>query len=200
MSYKVSIIVPVYNVEKYLERCLNSLINQTLKEIEIICINDGSTDNSKLILEKYASDDSRIKIINQENQGLSIARNNGLKAAKGEYIGYVDSDDWISENFYELLYNNAMKYGADIACGEIVRPNASKHKNFLSLSKIKTYTKTEDKYSACYIPRKSYVWNKIYRRECLVASKVQFVPHATYEDILWTHKVVDKLGKLVTTF
>ena len=92
---KISIIVPVYNTEKFLEKCLNSLIKQTLKDIEIICINDGSIDNSLQILRKFANKDKRIQIINQTNSGLSIARNAGINKATGEYIGFVDSDDWV---------------------------------------------------------------------------------------------------------
>ena len=111
---KVSIIVPVYNIEKYLAKCLDSLINQTLEDIEIICVNDGSTDNSAEILNEYAQKDCRIKIINQDNAGLSAARNTGINAANGEYIGYVDSDDWIDLNFYEKLYNAAKDTDADI--------------------------------------------------------------------------------------
>ena len=92
---KVSVIIPLYNVENYLKQCLDSVVNQTLKEIEIICINDGSTDNSKQILEDYARKDDRIKIINRKNSGQGVARNVGIKYAKGEYIGFVDSDDWV---------------------------------------------------------------------------------------------------------
>ena len=106
---KVSIIVPVYNVEKYLKRCLDSITNQTLKELEIICINDGSTDNSLKILKQYAHKDKRISIINKQNEGLSVARNTGMEAASGEYIGFVDSDDWIDLDFYKKLYTTAKK-------------------------------------------------------------------------------------------
>ena len=101
---KVSIIVPVYNVEKYLERCLDSLINQTLTNIEIVCINDGSTDNSGKILDDYAAKDNRIKVIHQNNAGQAVARNNGLKIANGNYINFVDSDDWVDLDFIEKLY------------------------------------------------------------------------------------------------
>ena len=93
---KVSIILPVYNVEKYLSQCLDSIVNQTLKDFECICINDGSPDNSLAILKEYASKDSRIKIINQENKGQSSARNVGMNFSKGKYIAFIDSDDWIS--------------------------------------------------------------------------------------------------------
>lgn len=95
MTTKFSIIIPIYNVEKYLSKCLDSIINQTYDNIEIICINDGSTDNSLQILEKYAINDSRIKIINQENSGVSVARNVGIDNATGDYILFVDADDWI---------------------------------------------------------------------------------------------------------
>lgn len=104
---KISIIVPVYNTEPYLEQCLDSIINQTLEDIEIICVNDGSTDNSLSILEEYASKDNRIKIINQENEGQGFARNNGLKSVNGEYVLFVDSDDWIELNTCEALYKKA---------------------------------------------------------------------------------------------
>ena len=197
-SFKISIIVPVYNTEKYLERCLNSIINQTLKEIEVICVNDGSTDNSLSILQKYASIDSRIVIINKQNEGVCAARNKALHIAQGEYIGYIDSDDSISDNFYELLYTNAKKFNADIACGEIVRPNAKKHKNMFKIKKLKAYTETEQKYKACNIPKFNYIVNKIYKKESLLKSKIEFEEGVVFEDLLWTHMVVDKLGLLIT--
>ena len=92
---KISAILPVYNVEQYIKDCLDSIINQTMDDIEIICVNDGSLDNSLQVLEEYAQKDARIKIISQENQGQGIARNNGLKIANGEYITFIDPDDWV---------------------------------------------------------------------------------------------------------
>jgi glycosyltransferase involved in cell wall biosynthesis len=112
---KISVIIPVYNEEVHLRTCLDSLVNQTLKEIEIICVNDGSTDRSLEILNEYGKKDGRIKIINQKNQGIGLARTTGLKIAKGEYIGFVDSNDWIDLNFYEMLFNEAKKQEADLA-------------------------------------------------------------------------------------
>jgi len=113
---KVSVIVPIYNVEPYLRRCLESLVNQTLKDIEIICINDGSPDKSLVILKEYAKKDERVKIINfKKNQGVSVARNSGLKIAKGEYIGFCDPDDYVDLDFYEKLYKLAQSKNADIA-------------------------------------------------------------------------------------
>ena len=104
---KVSVIVPVYNGEKYLTQCLDSIINQTLEDIEIISINDGSEDNSLSILERYASMDNRIKIISTENRGLGAARNSGLELATGEYVAFVDADDWIDKETYEQLYSKS---------------------------------------------------------------------------------------------
>lgn len=111
---KISVIIPVYNVEKYLEQCINSLLNQTLKDCEFIFVNDGSKDSSKEIIEKYKALDNRIILINQENQGVSIARNNGLNVAKGEYIGFVDADDYIEEDMYETLYNATIEDNCDV--------------------------------------------------------------------------------------
>jgi glycosyltransferase involved in cell wall biosynthesis len=111
---KVSIIVPIYNVEKYLEKCLNSLINQTLTDIEIILVNDGSTDNSGKIADSYAANDKRIKVIHQKNAGLSSARNAGLACASGTFVGFVDPDDWIDEKTYEKMYSIAMEENCDV--------------------------------------------------------------------------------------
>lgn len=113
---KVSIIIPVYNVEKYLERCLKSVASQTFKDIEIICVNDGSTDKSPSILEKFAQQDSRIQIISQENQGLSMARNNGLEKAKGEWTMFVDSDDALHPQAVEICLHFADQNLADLVC------------------------------------------------------------------------------------
>ncbi len=112
---KVSVIIPVYNVEKYLSKCLDSVINQTLKDIEIICIDDGSTDNSLSILEEYAKKDKRIKIIKQKNLGAGAARNKGLEVAKGDYLSFLDSDDFFELDMLEKLYDNAININSDIA-------------------------------------------------------------------------------------
>lgn len=113
---KVSVIIPVYNNEKYLEECLNSILKQTLSDMEIICVDDGSTDGSPLILDEYARKDSRIHAIHQENRGVVAARNIGFQNAKGDYVGFVDSDDWIESDMYEKLYSLAAQSGADMVC------------------------------------------------------------------------------------
>lgn len=115
MNPIISIIVPVYNVEEYLQRCIDSILNQRFKDFELILINDGSTDNSLKICKEYSLSDSRVKVINKENGGLSSARNAGINIAKGKYIGFVDSDDWINEEMYQTLYNLLQEYDCDIA-------------------------------------------------------------------------------------
>ena len=111
----ITIIIPVYNVEQYLERCLESVIRQSYKNLEIIIVNDGSTDSSLKITDEFKERDHRITVINQSNAGLSAARNTGIAASNGKYLSFVDSDDYIHRQFIELLYLNAEKYKADIA-------------------------------------------------------------------------------------
>jgi glycosyltransferase involved in cell wall biosynthesis len=132
---KVSVIVPIYNAGLYLSRCLDSIINQTLEEIEIICINDCSTDNSLEILKKYESKDRRIKLIDfGENKGVSVARNVGIDTASGEYIGFIDSDDTVDTNFYEKLYIKAITTNAEIAKANLVQIDSfgNKTDNFIN--------------------------------------------------------------------
>ena len=114
MEPKVSIIVPIYNVEKYIGKCIESIMNQTLKDIEVILVNDGSTDKSGKIADKYASIDNRIKVIHQKNLGQGVARNKGIEISNGKFIGFVDSDDWIDLDMYERLYNSICENDADI--------------------------------------------------------------------------------------
>ena len=128
----VSVIVPVYNVEKYLEECLDSIVNQTLKDIEIICINDGSTDNSLSILENYAKKDDRIKIHNQENGGLSVSRNHGIKLSQGEYIYFIDSDDYLELNALEELYNFSKAKNLDILIFKLINFNDVTYEHYTS--------------------------------------------------------------------
>ena len=193
---KVSIIIPVYNTEQYLRECLDSVINQTLKDIEIICVNDGSSDNSLAILEEYAAKDKRIKIISQENQGQSVARNIGIEEAKGEYVGFVDSDDWVDLDFFEKLYTTVKKTNADIACANIYKPNEKRY--YIKYKNIKTATKTSKKYILTEIPKWNYIWNKIYKLSALRKENFQFKPNVYYEDIIWSPKTIYYLKKVVT--
>lgn len=175
---KVSVVVPVYNVEEYLRECLDSLVNQTLSDIEIILVNDGSTDNSPAICEEYAKKYEKIKYISQKNQGLSGARNTGIRVAKGEYIGFVDSDDYVKRDMYEFLYNNAKEYKVAIsACGFIFDG-----KSHMRSGVRKLYDKSEalNYYLLpCYY--EIMVWNKIYKRELF--NTVQFPLGEKNEDL-----------------
>lgn len=129
---KVSVLIPVYNVEKYLEQCLDSIIKQTFTDIEIICVNDGSTDKSGDILKRYAVKDSRIKIVTKKNGGLPSARNAGIDAAKGKYLSFVDADDYIQPDMIEKLYNTAVKSKAEIViCGANIFPEEPRANNWL---------------------------------------------------------------------
>lgn len=142
MKELISIIVPVYNVEQYLDDCLISIINQTYKNLEIILIDDGSTDKSGKICDEYAKKDSRIIVIHKENGGVSSARNAGLRIAKGAYIGFVDPDDWIAEDMYEVLYSNAKKYDADVSVCKykIVKNRRKDNLNAINLIKLLVWT------------------------------------------------------------
>jgi len=113
-SPKISIIVPVYNVENYLCKCVDSILEQTYKEIELILIDDGSTDSSGVICDKYKNKDTRVFVIHKKNEGVSSARNCGLKVAVGDYVGFVDSDDYVLNDMYEYLLNLSIMYNADI--------------------------------------------------------------------------------------
>ena len=128
---KLSIIIPIYNVERYLEETINSVLKQTFTDFELILVDDGSTDNSGKICDKYAQKDSRVKVIHKPNGGVSSARNAGVDNATGEFIGFVDSDDIISEVMYEGMINIAEKYGADIVQCTHVREISDLNHNVL---------------------------------------------------------------------
>lgn len=194
---KVSVIVPVYNVEIYLADCLDSVLQQTLKDIEIICINDGSTDKSPEILAEYARKDSRIIIISQENKGLGSARNRGLEVATGEYVAFLDSDDWVDKDYYEKLYNTAVKYGAEIACSGYKRCSEKEERIWLKFKNERIYTKAEDKYRVVKMPKSCYVWNKIYKLS-LLKMKNLFFTCVFVEDVMFSHQALFFLPKMVT--
>lgn len=174
---RVSVIVPVYNTEKYLSQCLESLKKQTLHEIEFIVIDDGSADNSYQIMQEYAKQDKRFKIFQQENQGVGKTRNKGLDLAKGEYIGFVDSDDYVSPNYFEKLYNVSVKYDADVG----IMPNVMKFSENHIESSIWPYfrfTFVED--FSFLIGDAGQQWDKIYKKSFLDKYNIQ-----SLEDKIW---------------
>ena len=181
MKPKISIIVPVYNVEKYLRRCLDSLLTQSLTEIEIIAINDGSTDSSLNILSNYREMDNRLKIIDQPNGGVSSARNAGIDAVKGDYIGFVDPDDWVDEQMYETMYQAVKTENTDILMCSYIREfgTHSKEKDFYLPEKVCYYNEevqtkimrrlvgplNEEVGNPELLDAWGTVWSKVYRTE-----------------------------------
>ncbi len=184
----ISVIIPVYNVEKYLSRCLRSVLNQTLLNIEIICVNDGSTDGSLNILQKYAQMDRRIIVLDQENQGQGVARNNAMKIAKGEYIAFVDSDDWLDSNMLEILYGTAKSNDANVVqCSYRTHsptsgvyvidrmkdcfPNEDISNKFVRIPK-------SEMFQASWAP-----WYRIYKTEFLKENNIEFSALKYGEDV-----------------
>ena len=190
-KYKVSVIVPVYNVEKYIDRCLNSLVNQTLKDIEVIVVNDGSPDNSQDIIDRYVKKyPKKIKSYIKENGGQGSARNFGLTVASGEYIGYVDSDDYVELDMYEKLYNKATRNDLDIViCGSYNAYENGNREVELDREIFK------DKKKNAFFGRMA-VWNKIYKRELLIDSNVSFRSKLWYEDLDFTVQILSRAKKI----
>ena len=182
--------MPVYNTSQYLRRSIESVLNQTFKDFELICINDGSTDNSLQILEEYATTDPRIQIINQENRGLSCSRNSGLEIAQGKYIAFIDSDDFYATNFLEVLYS-----AQEIQPGgvDIVGCNFEKIKKPTdTVSNITTpRTKFYPNALKVLLHPKNFihfnVWNKLYTKA--IISNIKFVPNMYYEDWVFNCQV-----------
>ena len=189
-------------MEKYLPKCLESLTNQTLKDIEIICVNDGSMDNSLAILKEFASKDSRIRIIDNQHQGVAKTRNTGIEQSTGEYIGFVDSDDYIDIDFFEKLYNSATKSNSDIAIASIL-----KHKNFFNIYNAK-YTKEEtaitlqDKIKLCEDKKHFffYAWNKIYHSGFIKENNIKFSEGQIYEDVMFAIKALYYSNKIISVY
>ncbi len=207
----ISVIVPVYNVEKYLVYCLDSILAQTYNNLQIILVDDGSTDSSGKICDEYKLKDVRIQVIHKANGGLSDARNTGMKQAKGEYISFIDSDDYIYPTFYKELVNNLQKYDADISQCQFLRIDIKEVGNFKTIiecenDKIKETIITKNNIEALnelYGPRlfpyvqKVVVWNKIYKKEVL--SNIEFPLGKLHEDEYTTHKILYKMNKMVYT-
>lgn len=188
----ISIVIPVYNIEKYIKICLDSLISQTFQDYEIICVNDGSKDNSLLILEEYSRKYSRIKVISQENSGSGAARNRGLREAEGKYIQFLDGDDYFEPQMLEKLYNLAEKHSAEIAVcssrkvdddGNITEsrnPNSPINLDKTPFNKPFSYRDfPEDIFSLIG----TMPWNKLYLREMIINNHLEF-PRLTGPDDL----------------
>ena len=177
-------IVPVYNTEPYLRKCLDSIIVQTYENLEILIIDDGSTDQSGRICDEYTND-TRVKVFHTKNRGLSAARNKGLDEANGDWIGFVDSDDWIDPDMYEILLQTAKKTGADIVeCGVYEEyPGETQKKE----KKSKKLTGSKAVEALLREEISDNVWNKLWRRQCF--NDMRFPENRLFEDIVTTYKV-----------
>ena len=207
---EISIIIPVYNVEKYLERCLDIVLAQTFRDFEIICINDGSPDNSAAILEEYARKDPRVKVITQQNKGQSVARNNGLECAAGKYIYFVDSDDFIHPQLLEIAYHFITKHNADWV--------SFRHDEQMRQTSKKAAGRQADRAPLVYkdmadIPYKitnnplyffgrkdqwkatDYIWARLYKKGLL--DGIKFIPGIAHEDTAFIFAVYKKHPKTV---
>ncbi len=190
---KVSVVIPVYNTEKFLARCLNSVLSQSVSDIEVICINDGSTDNSLKILEEYAAKDKRIKVINQENKGQAVARNCGLKSIQGDYVFFIDSDDFIHQQTLEILLTIAEKTGcAVVATEETKKYGGDKSYNIDDLQ-FTVHQKPVEHILTTSIASSSVIWNKLYKAE-LVKNR-PFIEGIYFEDWPWVTCLFAKIDK-----
>ncbi|RHF73887.1 glycosyltransferase [Fusobacterium mortiferum] len=183
---KISVIIPVYGVEKYIRQCLESIINQTYKNLEIIVVNDGTKDNSMKIVEEYLSDE-RIKIINKQNGGLSSARNRGIEEATGDYISFIDSDDWIDLNMYKELCSQLID--EDILIYRFFNYDNKKNE-IMEEKKVDIYSKNKmirNKYLYAGLPYSC--WSKLYKREYLEKNKFKFL-EIFYEDVVWNLQTI----------
>ena len=197
MKQLVSIIIPIYNVEKYLEQCIKSLINQTYRNLEIILINDGSTDKSTKICEKYKNQDNRIVFINKKNGGAASAKNEGLKIAKGDYITFVDSDDFIEPDMIEYMVNTIKKYNSDII--QCSFTNLYKNTERFKQDKIVEQKISSKDFLELFLKKwdSSLFWNKLFKRE--VIENVFFKEGRCIDDEFFTYKCVINSKSIVTS-
>lgn len=188
----ISVIVPIYNVEKYVRKCLDSLKNQTMKQIEVICIDDGSTDDSGRIAEEYKDEEGwpAIRIIHTKNRGLSAARNRGIDEAKAEWIMFVDSDDWVGTEFCRVPYGTAIRENADLVIFDF---NAWKGRKFQNNNRKYLPVGLIDEHLV-HGARETAVWNKLFRAELF--GSIRFPEGRVYEEIATTHKLVHAANRI----
>jgi len=213
MNPKISIIIPVYNVEQYLDQCIESCINQTLKEIEIILVDDGSTDRSSEICAQYEERELRIKLINQSNQGLSSARNSGIAIAKAEYLLFLDSDDWINQETCEVAYNSAIENNADIVFWSTIKeyhgqkslqvPILNNDRIFIGEELIWLQRRLiglvgEELSSPTKTDAFNSAWGKLYKRSLLIDKGIYFVDTKEIgsEDVLFNIQIFSYVQKV----
>ena len=189
----ISVIVPVYKVEAYLDRCVQSIVDQTYQNLEIILVDDGSPDNCPAMCDAWAEKDNRIRVIHKENGGLSDARNAGLREATGEFVGFIDSDDWIDIRFYEVLYRNAVDKNCQISeCSFVATNGQTVCVNATGDVIICSAVEAMERHLRD-IQFKQVVWNKIYHRDVIT---VPFEVGKFHEDVFWTYQIIANCKKL----
>lgn len=198
----ISIIIPVYNAEDYMERCINSVIDQTYQDIEIILIDDGSNDRSGKICDKYQMIDNRVKVIHKENQGVSAARNTGIDIATGDFIGFVDADDYIEKDMYEYLYKIINQNNADIAICNYDNVNDNFHSSLGSYMSKNMIMKSSEAIENVLKTNgfKGYLWNKLFRVELLKNNQkyIRLDPDISIcEDLLFVCKCISRSKTIV---
>lgn len=194
----ISVIVPIYNVQSYLKRCIDSICAQSYTNIEIILVDDGSPDDCWKICDEYKAQDDRIVVVHQKNQGLSGARNSGINIAKGRYLCFVDSDDYIEAKMIEVLYSNIKDYNADISCCGHKDIYDSGHYKYNDKIEIDLFTAEDALKRFLYTNKVDVVaWNKMYKRELF--DDVRYEEGKLFEDHFTTYKLLDKSSKIVNT-
>lgn len=201
MKPKLSILIPIYNVEKYLRQCLESVCGQTLQNIEIICLNDGSTDSSLDIIKEFQAQDKRIVLIDKENSGYGDSMNQGLKKATGEYIGIVESDDWIDVNAFEEMYNLAKVYNAEVVRANYYRNKANCDEKYYGVNIWDTGQAICPRSRTSIFYQPPAIWASIYRRRFLMDNHIDFLPTpgASYQDTSFNFKVWALAKRVVFT-
>ena len=206
-NLKFSVILPVYNVAPFLEECLQSLINQSYSNLEILCINDGSLDNSLEILQKYAALDARIKVFDRENQGSGRSRNFGIEQSSGDYLSFIDPDDWVDREMYQKLHDFIVEKSPDVveffynnyydATGEVSpgrHSQAIADRCGMDMASRDSYNWKDCKNILCRF--QSPCWNKVYKRSFILENKIEFSDHPTGQDIAFWHGVLFFAGKI----
>lgn len=185
---KVSLIIPVYNVQDYIEKCLDSVVNQTIDDMEIIIVNDGSKDQSKQKIENYLEKYPKIKYLEKENGGLSDARNYGLKFSRGEYVAFLDSDDYVEKNTYEEMYNLAKKEKSDMVECDFIWEYPNKIREDIGV----LYSSKKEMIEKARV----VAWNKLIKREIIEKTNLQFPVGLRYEDVEFFYKMVPYISKV----
>ncbi len=191
----ISVIVPIYNVEKYLDRCVKSIVDQTYTNLEIILVDDGSPDNCPAMCDAWAARDSRIKVIHKQNGGLSDARNAGLKIATGEFISFIDSDDWIDLDFYQILYSTSIETNSEIVACELLEVYDEKSSHIRYDGNVECYT-PEEALSTLIEGKifKAIACNKLYKKQLLIGE--HFERGVLHEDEFFTYRILAKANNL----